>query len=233
MKEDLLRERLPAGALHDPDLALLHEVAVLHDVIERLDLERRIEKARLACRIERDAVVQPVDPQISDIPDPVADLGAERFPELEVLGQVDRSHADTMKLGNSGVTAGKIPTAALRWARDQIDAVAGAIAGEQRGLHIAKLAILRARAARNKPAAAQPPFDFIKRLFVPNFDPDTRAPARAVAEAQGAKTVIRTESNLAILLRHALQAENIVRKPPAVVLLACTPPDIADRPHTH
>src|SRR5258708_27216765 len=107
MKEDLLRARLPAGALHDPDLALLHEVAVLHDVIERLDLERRVEKARLACRIERDAVVQAVDPQIGDIADPIADLGAERFPELQFLGQLNRLRADTMKLGNSGVTAGK------------------------------------------------------------------------------------------------------------------------------
>src|SRR5260370_38743416 len=186
MKEDLLRERLPAGALHDPDLALLHEVAVLHDVIERLDLERRIEKARLACRIERDAVVQPVDPQISDIPDPVADLGAERFPELEVLGQVDRSHDDTMKLGNSGVTAGKITTAALGWARDQTDAFAGAIAGEQRGLHIAKLAILRARAARHKTPAAQPPFDFLNPLFVPNSDPDTLATSPPVPPPQPA-----------------------------------------------
>src|SRR5258708_13235983 len=149
MKEDLLRERLPAGALHDPDLALLHEVAVLHDVIERLDLERLIEKARLACRIERDAVLQPVDPQISDIPDPVADLGAERFPELEVLGQVDRSHADTMKLGNSGVTAGKITTAALRWAPDQIDAVPGAGPAHHTGLHTAHLAILPPPAAPN------------------------------------------------------------------------------------
>src|SRR5258708_35080164 len=182
MKEDLLRERLPAGALHDPDLALLHEVAVLHDVIERLDLERRIEKARLACRIERDAVVQAVDPQISDIPDPVADLGAERFPELEVLGQVDRSHADTMKLGNSGVTAGKITTAPLRCARDQIDAVAGAVADEQRGLHIAKLAILRPRAAHNKTAAAQPPFHFITRLFVPNSEPPTPPPPPPVPQ---------------------------------------------------
>ena len=39
------RTRLAAGALHDLDLAFLHEVAVLHDLIERLDLERRVQEA--------------------------------------------------------------------------------------------------------------------------------------------------------------------------------------------
>src|SRR5260370_976013 len=150
MKEYLLRARLAAGTLHDPDLAFLHEIAVLHDVIERLDLERRVEQAGLPCRIECNAVMQPIDPQIGDIADPVADLGAERFPELEVFCQIGRSHADAMKLRNAGVTARKITAAALHWTRDQIDAVAGAIVDDKRGLHIAKLAIMRAGAPRSE-----------------------------------------------------------------------------------
>src|SRR5881398_2377815 len=119
MKEDLLRARLPAGAFNDFDLALLHEVAVLHDVIERLDLERRIKKTTLLCRVERDAVMQPIDPQIGDIGDPVAYFGSKLFPELQIPLYVGRSHSNAMKLGDAGVSAREIPAAALRWPRDQ------------------------------------------------------------------------------------------------------------------
>src|SRR5712664_1543341 len=138
MKEDLLRARLPAGTLNDLDLVLLHEIAVLHDVIERFDLECRVEKATFLCRIERDAMMQPVDPQIGDIADPVAYLGTKLFPELEVAAEVGRSHSNTMKLGNAGVTAGEISAAALGWMRDQIDAVTRTIPGQQRRLNVAK-----------------------------------------------------------------------------------------------
>src|SRR5258705_11471092 len=50
MKEDLLRAWLPAWTLNDFDLALLHKVTVLHDVIECFDLECRVEKATLHSR---------------------------------------------------------------------------------------------------------------------------------------------------------------------------------------
>src|SRR5438445_12620860 len=40
VQEHLARSSLATGALHNPDLAFLHEIAVLHDLIERLDLER-------------------------------------------------------------------------------------------------------------------------------------------------------------------------------------------------
>src|SRR5580693_660376 len=123
MKENLFRARLPAGPLNDLDLAFLHEVTVLHDAIERFDLECRIKQAALFRRIERDAVMQPVDPQIGDIADPVADFGAESLPELEIPRHVGGSHSDTMKLGDTCVTAREIAAAALRRAHDQIDAV--------------------------------------------------------------------------------------------------------------
>src|SRR5216684_3072987 len=229
MKEDLLRAGLPARTLDDLDLALPHEVAVLHDVIERFDLERRVEQATLFRRIERDAVMQPVDPEVGDIADPVAEFGPEFLPELEIPLQVGRLHADAVELGDAGVTAGKITAAALGRARDQIDAVAGAIPSQQRGLNIATLAVAGRRAAGNKAASAQPPLDFIERGLVPDFDPDARAAARTIAEAHRAKAVIRTESNLAILLRHALQAEDIGRKPRTGLQLARREPDIANR----
>src|SRR5260370_16719966 len=92
MKEHLFRTRLAAGALHDLDLAFLHEVAVLHDVIERFYLERRVQQAMPLRRIERDAMVQSIDPQISDVADPLADLGAEFFPALQVPRHTSPSH---------------------------------------------------------------------------------------------------------------------------------------------
>src|SRR5258708_12561199 len=105
MKEDLLRAWLPAWTLNDFDLALLHKVTVLHDVIECFDLECRVEKATLLGRIERDAVMQPVDPQIGDIADPVADFGPKLFPELEILLQVARSHSPATHLHAACTTA--------------------------------------------------------------------------------------------------------------------------------
>src|SRR3984893_1845050 len=229
MKEDLLRAGLPAWTLDDLDLTLPHEVAVLHDVIERFDLERRVEQATPLRRIEHDAVMQPVDPQVGDIADPVADFGPEFLPELEIPLQVGRLHADAVELGDAGVTAGKITAAALGRARDQIDAVAGAILGQQRGLNIATLAVAGPRAALSDTAFVQPLLDLIQRRLVPDFDPDAGAAARTVAEAHRAKAAIRAESNLAILLRHALQAEDIGRKPRAGLQLARREPDIADR----
>jgi hypothetical protein len=172
MKENLLRARLPAGTLNDLDLAFLHEVAVLHDAIERFDLECRIQQAALLCGIERDAVMQPVDPQIGDIADPVADFGAKPIPELEIPLHVGGSHSDTMKLGDTCVTAREIAAAALRRAYDQIDTVAGAVSGQQRGLNIAKLTVMGGRPARDKADVAQSLLNFIQRLLVPDFDPD-------------------------------------------------------------
>src|SRR5260370_9977110 len=147
MKEDLLRAWLPDWTLTDFDLALLHKVTVLHDVIESFDFECRVEKATLLGRIERDAVMQPVDPQIGDIADPVADFGPKLFPELEILIQVGRSHSNAMKLVDPGYTAGAISTTTLGWPRHQIDAVAGAITGTQRCLKVANLTHLARRAA--------------------------------------------------------------------------------------
>src|SRR6266849_6992303 len=171
MKEHLFRTRLAAGALHDLDLAFLHEVTVLHDVIERFDLERRIQQTVPLRRIKRDAMVQAIDPQICDVANPVADLGAEFFPELKVPRHISRSDADAMKLGNAGVTAGEIAAAALRRARDQIDAVARTIPGQQGGLNVAKPAIICCRAAYSEATFSQPLFDFNKRRLVPRFDP--------------------------------------------------------------
>ena len=215
MKEDLLRAWLPAWTLNDFDLALLHKVTVLHDVIECFDLECRVEKATLLGRIERDAVMQPVDPQIGDIADPVADFGPKLFPELEILIQVGRSHSNAMKLGDAGVTAGEIATTTLGWPRHQIDAVAGAITGKQGCLNVAKLTIVGRRAAHSKAVSAQPLLDLIEGLLIPDFDPD-------------AETVIRTERNFAIFLRYALQAEDISRKSRARMQLACQESNIAD-----
>lgn len=84
MQEHLAQSGLAARALHDPDLGLLHEAAVLHDLIERLDLERRIQEPIVLPRIQRDAVMQSIGPQIGVVVDPVADLGAKRMPEREV-----------------------------------------------------------------------------------------------------------------------------------------------------
>src|SRR5882672_2745322 len=78
VQEHLARSSLAARALHDPDLAFLHEVAVLHDLIKRHDLERRVQEPIAIGWIQRDAVMQPVDPQIGDVADPIADLSAER-----------------------------------------------------------------------------------------------------------------------------------------------------------
>src|ERR1700745_534686 len=43
MQKDLPRHRLSTGPLDDLYLIFLHEVAVLHDLIERLDLESGVE----------------------------------------------------------------------------------------------------------------------------------------------------------------------------------------------
>lgn len=87
---------------------LLHEVAALHNVIESLDLERRIKKSRSVRRIKRDPMMQPVDPQIGDVAHPIAHLGTEDFPEAQVSGQIFRSQTDTVKFEDSGIPAGKI-----------------------------------------------------------------------------------------------------------------------------
>src|SRR5882672_1720269 len=175
MKEDLLGARLAAGALHDLDLTLLHEVAVLHDVIERFDLERRIQQTVPLRRIKRDAMVQAIDPQIFDVANPVADLGAEFFPDLKIPRHVRRPDADAVKLGDAGVTAGEIAAAALRRARDQIDAVARTIPSQQGSLNVAKPTIICCRAAYSEATFGQPLFDFNKRRLVPRLDPDARA----------------------------------------------------------
>jgi hypothetical protein len=70
MQEHLLGTGFASGALHDPYLALLHEIAVLHDAIERLDLERRVEQAVPLRRIKRNAMVKTVNLQISDVTHP-------------------------------------------------------------------------------------------------------------------------------------------------------------------
>src|ERR1700704_6110078 len=109
VQEHLPRGGLAAGALHDPDLAFLHEIAVLHDLIERLDLERRIEEPIAIGRIQRDAVMQSVDPEIGDVADPVADLGAKRAPEREVAGVVGGAKPDAVKRDDAGIARWEIP----------------------------------------------------------------------------------------------------------------------------
>src|SRR5260370_7211428 len=110
MKEDLLRAWLPAWTLNDFDLALLHKVTVLHDVIECFDLECRVEKATLLGRIERDAVMQPVDPQIGDIADPLADFGPKLFPQPHILTHTGQSHSHPTKPRQPRAPTGQTPT---------------------------------------------------------------------------------------------------------------------------
>src|SRR5438552_12768988 len=112
MQENLIGRGLAAGALHDLDLAFLHEVAVLHDLIERLDLERGIQEAIAFRWMQRDTVVQSVDAQIGDVADPVADLSAERAPEHEIASMIGAAKPDAMKLHDAGIARRKIAPAA-------------------------------------------------------------------------------------------------------------------------
>src|SRR5215207_8276683 len=121
MQEHLLRRSLTAGALYDPDLAFLHEIAVLHDLIERLDLECRVQEAIALRWIQRNAVVQSVDAQVSDVADPVADLCAERPPEREIAKVVGGAKPDAMKLDDAGVARREVATPASGRANHQID----------------------------------------------------------------------------------------------------------------
>src|SRR6516225_1603129 len=123
MHEDLTRCGLAAGSLNDPRLIVLHEVAVLHDLIEPFDLEGGVEQTVPSRWIERNTVVQVVDKQVSNVSDPVGHLGAEQTPEGEIADMIGAAEADALELHNAGIARRKVAAAAARGSDHEIDAV--------------------------------------------------------------------------------------------------------------
>src|SRR5262249_6245573 len=153
-------------------------------------------------RIERDAVMQPVDPQISDVADPVADLCAQRPPEGVIAGVIGAAQANAVELDDTGVARREIAPAAPDRTHHEIDAVVRGVRGEQRGLHVTAPAFAFARVLHRKAELAQPSAYFRQRRLVPELDADARAFAEVLAEAHRAEAVVRAEGDLAVLVGH-------------------------------
>src|SRR5262249_9490870 len=136
MQEQLPRGGLATGPLNDLHLVFLHEVAVLHDLIERLHLEGGVEQTVPSRRIESDAVVQIVDAQVSDVSDPVGHLSAEQSPEGEIADVIGAAQADALELHNASVAWRKVASTAPGGACHEVNVVSGCIVRKQSGLHI-------------------------------------------------------------------------------------------------
>lgn len=172
--------------------------------------------------------MHPVDPQVGDIANPIADRGADGLPENEVADVVGGTKPHAMKLHDAGIAGRKIAAAATAGAHHEVYPVVRGVFGQQRGLDITAVAFSRAGVSHCKAELTQALADRLESLIVPYFDPDACVLARIAAEAYRAVAVVRAKCDLAVMLRNPLQAENVRHEPRTGVEFADRKPDIAD-----
>jgi hypothetical protein len=88
VKKYLIGGRLPPRSLYNLNLVLLHKIAILHNAIEPLDLESHIQNAITPRRIKRYAMMNTVNPKISDVSHPVGNLRSKQPPKFKVSFQI-------------------------------------------------------------------------------------------------------------------------------------------------
>src|SRR6516164_185811 len=107
-------------------------------------------------------MVQPIDTQVSDVPDPVADLGAERAPEGKVANVIGGAQADAMELNDAGVAWREVTSTAPHGTCYQSDLISGCVLHAQGRMHVPAATFESIRHSYGKAASAQARADLLQ-----------------------------------------------------------------------
>ena len=138
---------------------------------------------------------------------------AEQFgPETLVAWRVGAAQANVAEARDAGVARSEVACAAVVRAHDQVDAVAAGVVKIHERTHVTLFALRRAAVAHRDPGVAELRRGRVKQLGAAQLEAHVVVSGVGLEVDQGVVTRVAAAVARALLLPHALQADQVARK---------------------